>query len=274
MSSVEVLVLGPVVVRRGRDTVVPSGPLVRGIIGVLALAGEAGLSDGAFVAAAWPGRSDIGGSAAAVGVHRARRWLAEHVGESVRIERTTTGYRLSGADVDARRFRSIRDDAAALALWRGSPLADTPFGDVVAPLVEALERARLDMAIRHARSLPHAGGAAAAVDVVAPLAEAHPLDEPLHAVLIEALASSGRQADALSRYERLRLRWPTSWASIPAVTCPTRRCASCGRTCPTATRRRCGGGLRSCSPTSVSSPGAASNWRGELYDRVGVPRGA
>src|SRR6202035_4452399 len=52
--DVHVLILGPVLVRRGAHTVTPSAPLTRTIIGVLALAGWAGLSVDALAESAWP----------------------------------------------------------------------------------------------------------------------------------------------------------------------------------------------------------------------------
>ena len=208
---IDVLILGPVLVRRGTRTVTPSSPLTRTIIGVLALAGPAGLSTDGLEASAWPQRTPrVGGKAVVVAVHRARQWLASQTDGQARIERTTNGYVLVGADVDAHRFTRLVAQrsglADALALWRGEPLADAMVGESVTPAIEALARTRLAAATRHGRDLLAVGRPDDVVALLAPLVERHPLDEPPHAVLIEALASSGRQADALDRYERLRLR--------------------------------------------------------------------
>ena len=210
-QPIDVLILGPVLVRRGTLTVTPSSPLTRTIVGVLALAGPDGLSTESLEASAWPERTPrVGGKAVVVAVHRARQWLAIHTDGQARIERTTSGYVLSGADVDAHRFTRLVAQrsglAEALALWRGEPLADAVIGESVALAIEALTRARLVAATRHGRDLLAAGRPDDVVALLAPLADQHPLDEPPHAVLIEALASSGRQADALNHYERLRLR--------------------------------------------------------------------
>jgi DNA-binding SARP family transcriptional activator/tetratricopeptide (TPR) repeat protein len=209
--DVHVLILGPVLVRRGAHAVAPSAPLTRTIVGVLALAGAAGLSVDALAESAWPqDKPQVGGKALVVAVHRARQWLAGHTDGRVRIERTTTGYTLLGAEVDAHRFTRLAAHtsglAEALGLWRGEPLADALTGQSVAPAIEALTRTRLTAATEHGRQLLAAGRAGNAVALLAPLVEVYPLDEPLHAVLVEALASAGRQAEALDRYERLRLR--------------------------------------------------------------------
>jgi DNA-binding SARP family transcriptional activator/tetratricopeptide (TPR) repeat protein len=209
--DVHVLILGPVLVRRGAQTVAPSAPLTRTIVGVLALAGAAGLSVDALAESAWPqDKPPVGGKALVVAVHRARQWLAGHTDGRVRIERTTTGYTLVGAEIDADRFTRLAAHpgglAEALGLWRGEPLADAMAGQSVAPAIEALTRTRLTAATEHGRRLLAAGRAGDALALLTPLVDVYPLDEPLHAVLVEALASVGRQAEALDRYERLRLR--------------------------------------------------------------------
>ncbi|HVV23997.1 MAG TPA: BTAD domain-containing putative transcriptional regulator [Pseudonocardiaceae bacterium] len=206
-----VLVLGPVVVRQAGRLIAPSAPLTRAIIGVLALAGPAGESVATLAEAAWPRRrSAADDSAVLVAVHRTRRWLAGSVGPGVGIERYANGYRLTGAQVDAEQFVRLAAEedrlADALALWRGEPLADVTVNPPVTGAIEALHRARSEAATRYGRALLRAGRPGVAVTTLAPLADAHPLDEPLHAVLIEALAAAGRQADALDRYERLRGR--------------------------------------------------------------------
>jgi tetratricopeptide (TPR) repeat protein len=120
--------------------------------------------------------------------------------------------------VDVHRFRDLvaRAQSAdgqtalrlldeALGLWRDEALAglDTPW---LANVRESLE------AERHAAELDRndlalaAGRHAALLGPLTQLAAAHPLDERLAGQLILALYRCGRQADALRRYERLRLR--------------------------------------------------------------------
>lgn len=113
--------------------------------------------------------------------------------------------------VDVHRFRALvrRSDLAsldeALALWRGPAFADldTPW---ITGVREALDRERRsavldrnDLALRQGR---HA-------DLLNELfedVEAQPLDERLAGQLMLALYRSGRQADALHHYQKLRDR--------------------------------------------------------------------
>jgi DNA-binding SARP family transcriptional activator len=207
--QVDVLILGTLLVRHGDRTAVPSAATTRAIIAVLALVGDPGLSVRLLGASAWPeGRADVSSSTVSVGVHRARRWLADQVGPGIRIDRTTSGYALRGATVDAHRFVRLAADertlAEAMALWRGEPLADVPVRPEIAAPVQALQRGRLDTAAGAARQLLARGRPDESVAMLTPLAQAHPLNETLQAALIEALAATGQQAEALDRYERLR----------------------------------------------------------------------
>jgi DNA-binding SARP family transcriptional activator len=72
---VEVLVSGLVAVRRDDRLVEPSAPLVAGVLGALALAGERALSVRAMAEALWPAGGEARKrSTVAVVIHRARRW--------------------------------------------------------------------------------------------------------------------------------------------------------------------------------------------------------
>ncbi|MEV1169317.1 BTAD domain-containing putative transcriptional regulator [Nonomuraea sp. NPDC049784] len=126
-------------------------------------------------------------------------------------------------EVDAWAFeRLVRagDVHGALALWRGTALADAyelPFATAPAARLEELRLTALATRIatdltagdRTATDLTADGGAAAEgrPDLVAELEElvaAHPLREPFHALLIRALAARGRRAEALDVFERIR----------------------------------------------------------------------
>ncbi|MEV4513814.1 BTAD domain-containing putative transcriptional regulator [Dactylosporangium sp. NPDC049525] len=101
----------------------------------------------------------------------------------------------------AERVRCLR---AALALWRGRALAD------VAGLAQLdVEAERLEVLRLHAQSALvetrfQLGEHAQLVPDLERLARDHPLDEGLHAHLMTALYRSGRPADALAAYQRLR----------------------------------------------------------------------
>ena len=100
--------------------------------------------------------------------------------------------------------QGARDLREALALWRGRPLAD------LAGLSWLEEQAeRLDLLgeqIRRALSEARlaAGEHLQLVPELERMATDHRLDEQVHAQLMVALYRSGRQADALSAYQRLR----------------------------------------------------------------------
>jgi hypothetical protein len=131
------------------------------------------------------------------------------------IEAAATGYRLVIEDdrVDAKRFDRLSraDPEAALALWRG-PLE---FPDNARAEAVRLDQARLtaqrDLLARRTR---------AGQDVVAELealAEAHPLDETVAALLMRALTDRGSPGQALAVYETTRRRLAESLGTDPTA---------------------------------------------------------
>jgi len=96
---------------------------------------------------------------------------------------------------------------AALALWRGRPLADLADLPGLAWVEEHVERLRR-LWLQATRALVETrlalGEHTALVPQLHRLVHDHPLDEQLHGQLIIALYRAGRQADALAAYQRLR----------------------------------------------------------------------
>ena len=92
----------------------------------------------------------------------------------------------------------------ALALWRGEALAtlDSPW---VTAVRHTLEAERLAAELDHNDLALALGRHGALLSRLSAQAAAHPLDERLAGQLILALYRSGRQADALEHYERVRL---------------------------------------------------------------------
>ena len=92
----------------------------------------------------------------------------------------------------------------ALELWRGRPLADVTGAAWLEEQAERLDllRLRVRQALSEARLA--AGEHAQLVPELEEMAAAHPLDERIHEQLMLALYRSGRQADALAAYHRLR----------------------------------------------------------------------
>ncbi len=136
---------------------------------------------------------------------------------------TAGGYRLAVApdDVDALRFEQLatagrtalrHGDLAgaqtaltgALALWRGPALADVADATFAAAPAARLSELRVAAAEDHAEVALQRG-----VDVTAELdalARAEPLRERPHSQLMRALHATGRSAEALAVYDRLRDR--------------------------------------------------------------------
>jgi DNA-binding SARP family transcriptional activator len=107
-------------------------------------------------------------------------------------------------DGDADAATTARTLREALALWRGSPLADLAYEPFAQSAIARLEElrwaaleARIDADLASGRHEELVG------ELQALVAE-HPLRERLHAQLMLALYRSGRQADALEAYRTAR----------------------------------------------------------------------
>lgn len=138
-------------------------------------------------------------------VTRAPGYLLDVVPDAVDVGRFA---QLVAAGSRARSVGAPHDAAAllgeALGLWRGDPLLDVGpaamFDDEAARLSALRLRALEDWyAVRI-----ELGEAAEVVEAVQALAAEHPLREGVHESLVLALYLTGRQADALSAYERVR----------------------------------------------------------------------
>ena len=162
--------------------------------------------------------------------HRARNALAGYLSRlrsllagagDVRIVREPGGYMLTtnALSVDLHLFRHMAAQARATAdpleaaalfdtaldLWRGEPFAalDTPWVDEVRT---ALEAERLSVVLDRNDAALRAGRHAELLGELAAAMQAHPLDERLAGQLMLAQYRSGRQADALDTYRRMRER--------------------------------------------------------------------
>jgi DNA-binding SARP family transcriptional activator len=136
------------------------------------------------------------------------------------IHRRSGGYgvRIDDETVDLHRFRRFStkardtdDDTAAalfseaLGLWRGSVLAglETPWA---AHTREAVQAERFAAELDYYDVQLRRGEHASVLGELTGCADKHPLDERLARRLLLALYRSGRQAEALQRYEAIRLR--------------------------------------------------------------------
>jgi DNA-binding SARP family transcriptional activator len=137
----------------------------------------------------------------------------------IQLVRRSGGY-LIEADaraIDLHRFRELvaharasrKDEERAalldegLALWQGEPFADlnNPWLTAVRA---SLNRQKLDAALERNDVQLRLGRHTELLTELSTMSTAHPLDERLAAQLMLALYRSGRQADALSHYQRTR----------------------------------------------------------------------
>lgn len=213
--SVELRLLGPLVLLVDGDAVTLAGRNQRAVLAMLALHHGRPLSSERLVDALWgenPPRTAI------TSVQNAVSQLRKLLGSS-RLLTTPAGYRLAVPDdaLDAYRFeRLLRDAAAAeperregllqeaLALWDGDALADLvnePFAEAE---IRRLEELRL-VAVEDLVELRLAAGRQREVIAeLQSLVAREPLRERPRALLMRAFYLSGRQADALRVYQDTR----------------------------------------------------------------------
>ena len=110
------------------------------------------------------------------------------------LQRLRTGDRVEGTE----RLRS------ALALWRGPVLADFAYEEFAQPYIRRLTDRHLDAIEELAAAELLAGLVADALSLVEAAVREDPLRERSREILMLALSRSGRHAEALRTYQRLR----------------------------------------------------------------------
>jgi len=129
-----------------------------------------------------------------------------------RLETVGGGYllRVDDDELDASRFEVLvarQEWATALELWRGPALADVRAESrACTAAANRLDEARLAAVEERVEADLGRGEHARLVGELEQLAAQHPWRERLHALLMLALYRSGRQAEALETYRRLRER--------------------------------------------------------------------
>ncbi|WP_308120908.1 BTAD domain-containing putative transcriptional regulator [Paractinoplanes bogorensis] len=200
-GGLRVTLLGAFEVRRGDTTLTVPGARLQGLLARLAQAGGRPVSTAALVEALWPDDTpaDPANSLQSL-VSRLRRVL----GDTGAVTQVNGGYCLSvdPGDVDSIRFERLTAEAhdrlrlgdphaahelftEAVALWGGN----RPPAEVRADLAEA------ELLLGRAEE--------AAARLTALLAD-DPVHERAAALLMDALAAQGRQAEALALYETVR----------------------------------------------------------------------
>jgi len=200
---VEVDVLGPVRARVGGAAVELPARQQRVVLALLALYGPGGASTDRLIEDVWVGDAPSGArTTLQTYVSTLRRLLDPGV-----IETTSTGYRLGAScDVDLLRYRErvARSDLdGAVELWRDEPAADVrPHSclDALAVLVADEHQAVL-LGVLESQVDSRPGAAVARLQA---LVEEMPYDDRPVALLMRALARSGRAVEAIRAYQTHR----------------------------------------------------------------------
>ncbi|MET9270764.1 BTAD domain-containing putative transcriptional regulator [Kribbella sp. NPDC003557] len=216
-GSLRIGVLGPMEVWHGALRVpINSGPQ-RALLAQLALAAGATVSQDELIDLLWPRSTPRNAvNLLQTRIARLRRLLESGRPAGEVIVGDPIGYRLTvttGA-LDLLTFRELTAQAAheepraalatlsdAVTLWRG----DTDVEPVAAsPLYIAISDEYAAAVRTFARLARELDEPEQALRPLRGLIARHELDEPLHVELIQTLAASGRQAEALAAYDRIR----------------------------------------------------------------------
>ena len=224
-ETVRIGVLGPLAVTDSAGHPVRvGGHRVRALLALLALAAGRPVPAYTLIERLWPDDRPVDAANALQSlVSRLRAALRQAgVAESV-LESSPAGYRLAVPPeaVDAAVFEATARAGAralaagdpataarllreALAAWRGPALADVAGEEFAAAPAARLEELRTTAVLDRIEADLALGEAAGAVGELRELTAADPLAERPRALLMRALAATGRQADALAVYARGR----------------------------------------------------------------------
>ena len=208
----EIGILGSVEIWHGGERLAAGAPQQRCVLAVLALNAGQGVSVDRLAEAVWgeepPGdwRGVVHGY-----VSRLRKALKP---AGLEIVRRSPGYALD-AEVDLHLFRKLVADARgsadpasglfkALALWRGTPFDGAAGSFVLDRLRDGLTQERLGVVEEWVEHELRLGRHREVVGDLTVLCAEHPYQEKLVGLLMLALHRSGRQAEALRRYDECR----------------------------------------------------------------------
>lgn len=216
----EIRLLGPVeAVGDDGDGVALGGRTQAALLAMLALDAPSELDRDHMAAELWADRAPRDPDASLqVAISRLRKSLGSHA-----VATGPSGYRLAiGTErIDVERFRrhtvrgrrSLEDGEAyrageglrqALAQWRGPPLSNLRRYDFAVRAAQLLEEERLSVVETLMEAELATGRHEYVVGDLAGLVESHPLRERLWGLHMLALYRSGRQAESLRTFTRLR----------------------------------------------------------------------
>jgi DNA-binding SARP family transcriptional activator/tetratricopeptide (TPR) repeat protein len=215
-------ILGPIDARHGDAVLVPPAAKQRVVLAALLLRAGHPVSYDELAETIWDGQPP---ASARVTVRNYVKRLRQSLGPVIgaRVVTRYPGYVIeaSADEVDVLAFERLYRDGCtagqagawqrasallteALALWRGTPLQDIPSERLQREHVPRLGQMRLHALEERLSADLHLGRHYQVLDELHELAAAEPLRERVHAHLILALYRSGRQAEALVAYQRVR----------------------------------------------------------------------
>jgi DNA-binding SARP family transcriptional activator len=210
----------------GEDLATPRAPKIRAVLGALLIRSNEVVSVNTLIDELWhddPPRTAL--PTLQVYVSQLRKLLhrADPATGRARVTTRSPGYllRLEPGQLDLAEFEDLhaRSGAAmrrqdyeaaaelqhqALRLWRGSLLCDTPHGAILGSAAVRLAELRIAALERRIRADLCLGRHHDLVGELQELAADFPTREEIHAHLMVALYRTGRRADALRAFERLR----------------------------------------------------------------------
>jgi DNA-binding SARP family transcriptional activator len=220
-AAVDYRILGPLEAVSEGEAVTLGGPTQRALLAALLLHANEPVSADRLVDLVW-GQKPPATAQHAVSVYVSK--LRKALGADA-IGRTRSGYivRVAPGRLDLERFQTLvataRQDLAAgdatgacelldeaLALWRGPALTDVRLEDLGPAMTARLDELRLAAVEVRVEAKLALGRHRELVGELDGLAAAHPHDERLRGLLMLALYRSGRQGEALSCFQEIRVR--------------------------------------------------------------------
>jgi DNA-binding SARP family transcriptional activator len=198
----EFRILGPLEVRDDGQAVELGAGKPRAVLAVLLLNANRVVSSDTLIESLWGERPPATATKALqIYVSQLRKQLGRE-----RIVTTSPGYelRLEPDELDLVRFEQLvagGDYRAALALWRGAPLADFAYEPFAQSEIARLEELWLATVESRIEADLGANRHASVVGELEALVRQYPLRERFRAQLMLALYRSGRQAEALDAYQ-------------------------------------------------------------------------
>ncbi|WP_326705077.1 BTAD domain-containing putative transcriptional regulator [Streptomyces cyaneofuscatus] len=234
------LILGPLALQRGRAPVPVTSPMLRRLLGLLALKHPEPSTQREITDTLWPsGPPSSHQSLIHTYVSQVRRLLdpgGPRTAPAPTVVRTPTGYLLQASRsqtdlghfdellAQAERLHRAPDPGAAyesltqaLRWWRGPVLADADPVLRQHPAAVVVEERRVKAVLLYADTALLLRRPEEAVPVLWSMVNTEPLHEGLHARLILTLGSCGEQAAALNVFSRLRDRLDKDLGIAPSA---------------------------------------------------------